>query len=154
MIQFLNLQGVMADVEAADKKELLVEMAMQAAKITGIHERIILDAIMQREKLSSTGMGKGVAIPHARLKGCPRVVGLFAQLHQPIDFDAADGQPVDLAFMLITPEGAGADHLQALAEVSRALKDMPSADRLRRAPSADAILALLTQPELPTIRAA
>ena len=92
-------------------------------------------------------MGKGVAIPHCRLKGCPRVVGLFAQLHRAVDFDAADGQPVDLAFMLISPEGAGADHLQALADVSRILKDMPSADRLRRAPSADAILALLTQPE-------
>ena len=145
MIHFLNSQGVLADVRVGDKKTLLIQMAAQAAKMTGIHERIILDAVMQREKLGSTGVGKGSAIPHARLKDCPRVVGLFAQLHQPIGFDALDDQPVDLVFMLLSPADAGADHLQALAEISRVLRDGAMADRLRGATSADAVLALLTQ---------
>jgi PTS system nitrogen regulatory IIA component len=153
MTKFLNSQGVMADAHAHDKKTLLALMAARAAKITGIHERVILDAVMQREKLGSTGVGKGIAIPHARLTGCPRVVGLFAQLHTPIEFDAMDGQPVDLAFLLLSPEGAGADHLQALADISRLLRDGAVADRLRSAKSADAVLALLTQPPA-TARAA
>ncbi len=147
MIQFLNSQGILADVRTGDKKSLLTQMTARAGKLTGIHERIIYDAVMQREKLGSTGVGKGIAIPHARLKGCPRVVGLFAQLHAPIEFDALDSQPVDLVFMLLSPEGAGADHLQSLAEISRLLREPAIADRLRGATSADAILALLTQPQ-------
>ncbi|HRJ12824.1 MAG TPA: PTS sugar transporter subunit IIA, partial [Alphaproteobacteria bacterium] len=115
---------------------------------TGIHERVVLDAVIQREKLGSTGVGKGIAIPHARLKDCPRVVGLFAQVHQPIAFDALDDQPVDLVFMLLSPDGAGADHLQALAAISRLLRDGAVTERLRGATSADALLALLTQGEL------
>ncbi len=148
MIQFLNSQGVISDLRVGDKKTLLTLMAAQASKITGIHERVILDAVIQREKLGSTGVGKGIAIPHARLKDCPRVVGLFAQLHQPIGFDALDDQPVDLVFMLLSPDGAGADHLQALAAISRLLRDSAIAERLRGATSADAILALLTQSQL------
>ncbi|HCM83416.1 MAG TPA: transcriptional regulator [Rhodospirillaceae bacterium] len=148
MINFLNSQGVMADVRVGDKKTLLTLMAGQAAKITGIHERVVLDAVIQREKLGSTGVGKGIAIPHARLKDCPRVVGLFAQVHQPIAFDALDDQPVDLVFMLLSPDGAGADHLQALAAISRLLRDGAVTERLRGATSADALLALLTQGEL------
>jgi PTS system nitrogen regulatory IIA component len=148
MMQFLNSSGVMANLRVGDKKTLLTLMATQAAKVTGIHERVILDAVIQREKLGSTGMGKGIAIPHARLKDCPRVVALFAQLHAPVAFDALDDQPVDLVCMLLSPDGAGADHLQALAAVSRVLRDGGVTDRLRGATSADAILALLTQPEL------
>jgi PTS system nitrogen regulatory IIA component len=148
MIHFLSNQGVMADLKIGDKKTLLAAMSAQAAKMTGIHERIILDAVMQREKLGSTGVGKGIAIPHARLKDCPKVIGLFGQLRQGIAFDAVDDQPVDLVFMLISPDGAGADHLQALAAVSRLLRDGAIADRLRGATSADALFALLTQPQM------
>lgn len=148
MIQFLNAQGVMADLKVGDKKTLLALMASQAAKITGLHERVILDAVVAREKLGSTGVGKGIAIPHARLKDCPRVIGLFAQLHQPIGFESLDDQPVDLVFMLLSPDTAGADHLQALASISRLLRDGAQAERLRGATSADAILALLTQSQL------
>lgn len=148
MVQFLNSNGVMPDLRVGDKKSLLALMAAQAAKITGIHERVILDAVIQREKLGSTGVGKGIAIPHARLKDCPRVVGLFAQLHQPVAFDALDDQPVDLVFMLLSPDGAGADHLQALAAISRLLRDGAITERLRGATSADAVLALLTQEPL------
>jgi PTS system nitrogen regulatory IIA component len=154
MIQFLNSQGVLADLRVSDKKSLLTQLANRAGKITGIHERIVLDAVMQREKLGSTGVGKGIAIPHARLKGCPRVVGLFAQLHEPVEFDALDNQPVDLLFMLLSPEGAGADHLQSLAEISRVLREVAIADRLRGATSVDAIMALLTQPPISIVRAA
>lgn len=154
MIKFLNENGVMADTKVGDKKTLLATMAARAAKITGLHERIILDAVMQREKLGSTGVGKGIAIPHARLSGCPRVIGVFAQLHQAVDFDAMDGAPVDLVCMLLSPDGAGADHLQALAEISRVLRDAGTVDRLRGATSADAIMALLTQPPLTSARAA
>ena len=148
MIQFLNVNGIIVDAKVGDKKTLLTQMSARAAKITGMHERIILDAVMQREKLGSTGVGKGIAIPHARLKDCPRVVGLFAQLHAPVAFDALDDQPVDLVFMLLSPDGAGADHLQALAAVSRVLRDADTAERLRGATSADAVTALLTQPKL------
>lgn len=153
MIHFLNTNGVIANAKVGDKKTLLATMAARAAKITGLHERIILDAVMQREKLGSTGMGKGIAIPHARLSGVPRVVAVFAQLNAAIDFDALDGQPVDLVCMLLSPDGAGADHLQALAEVSRVLRDPATTDRLRGATSADAVMALLTQPVL-QVRAA
>lgn len=154
MIQFLNAQGVMPGVRAGDKKALLAEMAARAGKITGVHERIILDAVMQREKLGSTGVGKGIAVPHARLRGCPRVVGLFAQLNAPIEFDAVDAAPVDLVFMLLSPEGAGADHLQALAAISGVLRDAALADRLRRAMTLDEILAILAGPQLSAARAA
>jgi len=145
MIHFLSSQGVLANLKVSDKKTLLTQMSSRAAKLTGIHERLVLDAVTQREKLGSTGVGKGIAIPHARLKDCPRVVGLFAQLHRPLAFNALDDQPVDLVFMLLSPDGAGADHLQALAEISRLLRDSAMADRLRGATSADALLALLTQ---------
>jgi len=148
MIEFLNAQGVMADVRVGDKKTLLALMAARAGKITGIHERLIMDGVIAREKLGSTGVGKGIAVPHARLIGCPRVIGLFAQLHAPIEFDALDGHPVDLVFMLLSPADAGADHLQALAAISRTLRDSAMADKLRGATSADAVLALLTQPNL------
>lgn len=154
MLKFLNVQGVMAEVQASDKKSLLNEMAARASRLTGVHERLILDAVMQREKLGSTGMGKGIAIPHARLKGFPRVVGLFAQLATPIDFDAADSSQVDLVFMILSPEGAGADHLQALGEVSRALRDSATTDRIRHAESEVQILELLTGTQLSTARAA
>ena len=147
MNRFLSSQGVMPTVKVGDKKTLLAAMASQAAKLTGVHEQLVLDAVVQREKLGSTGMGKGIAIPHARIKDCPRVVAIFAQLNQPIDFDAVDGQPVDLVCMLLSPEGAGSDHLQALAAISRVLRDSATCDRLRGATSADALLALLTQPK-------
>lgn len=148
MIQFLNSNGVMSDLRVGDKKTLLTLMAAQASKITGIHERVILDAVVAREKLGSTGVGKGIAIPHARLKDMPRVVGLFAQLHQPVAFEALDDQPVDLVFMLLSPDSSGADHLQALAAISRLLRDGAVTERLRGATSADALLALLTQSQL------
>jgi PTS system nitrogen regulatory IIA component len=93
------------------KKQALQEIAAKAAELTGQNEKAILEILLQREKLGSTGVGNGVAIPHGKLSKLGNVFGLFARLERPIDFEALDGQPVDLIFLLLAPEGAGADHL-------------------------------------------
>ena len=103
------------------KKQAIQELSARAAKLTGQNERLIFETLMQREKLGSTGVGSGIAIPHGKLPKLEKLVGLFARLERPIDFEALDGQPVDLIFLLLAPEGAGADHLKALARVARLL---------------------------------
>ena len=113
------------------KKQALQEIAAKAAALTGQSERAILEILMQREKLGSTGVGNGVAIPHGKLPKLDKVFGLFARLERPVDFEALDGQPVDLIFLLLAPEGAGADHLKALARVARLLRDPEVARKLR-----------------------
>jgi PTS system nitrogen regulatory IIA component len=143
MLEFLSERGVFTHLRASTKKLALHEMARRAAEFTGVHERTILDVLLERERLGTTGVGKGVAIPHGRLSALPRVHGLFARLERPIDFDSIDGQPVDLIFMLLVPESAGAAHLRALARVSRLLRDERLCARLRGCDSASAILALL-----------
>ncbi len=147
-MDFLSSNAVLAALKVSDKKTALHHLAATAARLTGIHERVILDAAIAREKLGSTGLGKGIAVPHARLTGLDHVVGIFAQLKSPIAYDAVDDQPVDVMFMLLSPAAAGADHLQALARISRALRDDGLVDRLRGATSADAVYALLTQSDL------
>ena len=128
------------------KKQALQEIAAKAATLTGQGERAILEILLQREKLGSTGVGNGVAIPHGKLAKLANVFGLFARLERPVDFDALDGQPVDLIFLLLAPEGAGADHLKALARVARLLRDPEIARRLREQRDADAIYAVLSMP--------
>ena len=125
------------------KKQALQEIAAKAAALTGQSERAILEILLQREKLGSTGVGNGVAIPHGKLAN---VVGLFARLERPVDFEALDGQPVDLIFLLLAPEGAGADHLKALARVARLLRDPEVARKLRNSHDADALYAVLAMP--------
>ena len=105
----------------------------------------IFDTLLQRERLGSTGIGEGIAIPHGKLAGLARLFGLAARLDKPIDFEALDGQPVDILFLLLAPEGAGADHLKALARVARALREPGMLDRIRRTRDADALYAVLTQ---------
>ena len=117
-------------------------IAEKAANATGIPEREIFDTLMQREKLGSTGVGGGIAIPHGKLAKLTRIVGLFARLARPIDFEALDGQPVDLLFLLLAPEAAGADHLKALARVARLLRDAEVARKLRESRDAEAIYAV------------
>ena len=117
------------------KKQALQELAARAAELTGQNERAIFEILMQREKLGSTGVGNGIAIPHGKLPKLDKLFGLFARLDRPIDFEALDGQPVDLVFLLLAPEGAGADHLKALARVARLLRDpdsRPQAARVAR----------------------
>ena len=125
------------------KKQAIQELAARAAELTGQSERAILEILLQREKLGSTAVGNGVAIPHGKLPKLGRLFGLFARLERPIDFEALDSQPVDLIFLLLAPEAAGADHLKALARVARLLRDPEIARKLRESHDADALYAVL-----------
>src|SRR5438876_6154672 len=117
----LSPDAVLAHVKATTKKQVLQEMAHKAALLTKLPERRIFETLIERERLGSTGMGQGIAIPHGRLAGISHIVGLFARLETPVAYEAVDEQPVDLVFLLLAPESAGADHLKALARVSRLL---------------------------------
>jgi len=128
------------------KKQLLQEIAAKAAELCGQNERAILEVLQQREKLGSTGVGHGIAIPHGKLSRLSKLFGLFARLERPIDFEALDGQPVDLVFLLLAPEGAGADHLKALARVARLLRDADVARKLRSSRDAETLYAVLAMP--------
>ena len=135
---------VMPRLKVSSKKQALQELARRAAEITGVHERQIFDVLLERELLGTTGVGNGIAIPHGKLADVKKMFGLFARLENPVDFEAIDEQPVDLIFLLLAPEGAGADHLKALARVSRLLRDRAICEKLRGADQAEAIYALLT----------
>ena len=125
------------------KKQAIQELAAKAAKLTGYNERLIFETLMQREKLGSTGVGNGIAIPHGKLPKIERLFGMFARLDRAIDFEALDGQPVDLIFLLLAPEAAGADHLKALARVARLLRDPDVVSKLRESRDAEALYAVL-----------
>lgn len=125
------------------KKQALQEIAAKAAALTGQSDKAIFEILLQREKLGSTGVGNGVAIPHGKLPKLGKVFGLFARLERAVDFEALDGQPVDLIFLLLAPEGAGADHLKALARVARLLRDADVARKLRDSRDAEALYAVL-----------
>lgn len=142
----LSVGAVLPHLKASTKKQALQEMAAQAADITQRNEREIFDTLLQREKLGSTGVGHGVAIPHGKMAGLDRLVGVFARLDKPVDFDSLDDAPVDLVFLLLAPENAGADHLKALARIARVLREPGNATKLRAAVDAAAIYTLLTQP--------
>ncbi|WP_298727150.1 PTS IIA-like nitrogen regulatory protein PtsN [uncultured Ferrovibrio sp.] len=144
IFQLLSPDGVVANLKANSKKQALQELSARAARITGQHERVIFDTLLERERLGTTGVGNGIAIPHGRLPGLDKLYGLFARLERPVDFDSIDEMPVDLIFLLLAPESAGADHLKALARVSRLLRDKAVCEKLRGAESADALYALLT----------
>ena len=140
-------EGVVADLKATSKKQALQDLAKRAAEVSGLHERAIFDVLMERERLGTTGVGNGIAIPHGKLANLERLHGLFARLEQPIDFHAIDERPVDLIFVLLAPENAGADHLKALARISRLLRDQGICDKLRGTDSAEALFAILTESE-------
>src|ERR1700686_407805 len=135
--------AIVPELKVNNKKQAIQELAARAAELTGQSERAILEILLQREKLGSTAVGNGVAIPHGKLPKLGRLFGLFARLERPIDFESLDGQPVDLAFLLLVPEGAGADHLKALARVARLLRDPEVARKLRESRDADALYAVL-----------
>ncbi len=137
--------AVLASVKAPGKKALLAELASRAATLFKLDERRLFDRLLERERLGSTGLGGGIAIPHARMAGLDKPCGLFARLVHPIDFDSIDERPVDVVFLLMAPEGAGADHLKALARVSRLLRDRGLVDKLRATETADALYALLVE---------
>lgn len=146
MIEILTPESVLPALRATSKKQALQEMSAQAARLTGLDERTILGTLLDRERLGSTGVGRGVAIPHGRLAGLDRIHGVFARAERPVDFDAIDDQPVDLIFLLLAPEGAGADHLKALARIARLLRDQDVAKKLRASRDAQAIYSVLALP--------
>ncbi|UZF92236.1 PTS IIA-like nitrogen regulatory protein PtsN [Bosea sp. NBC_00550] len=145
LTDLLSPAAVISPLRANGKKQALQELAQHAATLTGLPDREIFEALLQRERLGSTGIGEGIAIPHGRMPGIERLVGLFARTERPIDFDALDGQPVDIIFVLIAPEGAGADHLKALARVARVLRNQAVLEQVRKIRDPAMIYAVLAE---------
>ncbi len=142
----IDKQSILASLKAPNKKQLLLELAQALSARVAIDHRIIFETLLKREKLGSTGIGQGIAIPHGKIATLSRVYGLFARLNAPVDFDSVDGQPVDLVFALLAPEHAGADHLKALAKISRLLRDPAVVAKLRGTDDAEGLYAILTEP--------
>jgi len=138
-------EAVLPSLKAQGKKQLLQELAERIASFCDVPERRIFETLIERERLGSTGMGQGIAIPHGRLAGLKKITGMFARLETPIAYDAVDNQPVDLVFLLLAPEGAGADHLKALARISRLLRNQQTCEKLRAAKDSEVLYALLTE---------
>ncbi|NNM74491.1 PTS IIA-like nitrogen regulatory protein PtsN [Enterovirga aerilata] len=149
LLDFLSPEAVAPSLKVNSKKQALQDLATQASRLLGRDEREIFDTLLQRERLGSTGIGEGIAIPHGKLPRLGSLFGLFARLEKPIDFEALDGEPVDMLFLLLAPEGAGADHLKALARVARVLREPGIHDRIRAARDASALYAVLTQEPTP-----
>jgi PTS system nitrogen regulatory IIA component len=147
MMDLIAPRSIIPNLRVGTKKQALQELAKRASELTGQHERAVFDVLLERERLGTTGVGHGIAIPHGKLPNLERVYGIFARLERPVEFDAIDEQPVDLMFLLLAPDSAGADHLKALARVSRLLRDSSMCEKLRGSDNADAIYALLTQTE-------
>ncbi|HZP19359.1 MAG TPA: PTS IIA-like nitrogen regulatory protein PtsN [Bauldia sp.] len=141
----IHPEAVIPALRANSKKQAIQAIAEKAASLTGIGEREIFETLLQREKLGSTGVGGGIAIPHGKLPGLTRIFGLFARLPKPIDFEALDDQPVDLVFLLLAPEGSGAEQLKALARIARHLREAGVAAKLRSSPDQAALYAVLTE---------
>ncbi|MFZ1679847.1 MAG: PTS IIA-like nitrogen regulatory protein PtsN [Rhizobiaceae bacterium] len=141
----IEAQAILPTLKANSKKQLIQLLSEKAAALTGLTEREIAEALMQRERLGSTGVGNGIAIPHGKLARVKTLVGVFARLETPVDFDSLDDQPVDLVFLLLAPESAGADHLKALSRIARALRDPQVVEKIRATREADAIHAILAQ---------
>jgi PTS system nitrogen regulatory IIA component len=142
----VDAQSVVANLKVQGKKQLIQELSQALAKRIAIDHRIIFETLLTREKLGSTGIGQGIAIPHGKMATLDRVYGFFAKLAQPIDFEAVDGQPVDIVFALVAPDHAGADHLKALARISRLLRDPATVAKLRGTDTAEGLYAILTEP--------
>ncbi len=138
--------AIIPALKVNNKKQVLQELAARAAMLSGQNERAIFDILMQREKLGSTAIGNGIAIPHGKMATLNRLFGLFARLDRPVDFEALDNQPVDLVFLLLAPEGAGADHLKALARIARLMRDPSIAHKLRASHDAESLYAVLAMP--------
>jgi PTS system nitrogen regulatory IIA component len=140
----LTPSSVLASLRVNGKKQALQEISERAAEVSGLPAREIFDAVLQRERLGPTGVGDGIAIPHGKIAKCGRIFGVFARLERPIDFEALDGLPVDLIFLLIAPESAGADHLKALAMIARVLRKTSVAAQIRATRDASGIYSVLT----------
>ena len=142
----IDKRGVLSNLKAASKKQALELMTDRAAEITGLKAFDILTTVLQREKLGSTGMGQGIAIPHGKMEEIDGLVALFAKLETPVAFESIDDQPVDLIFLLLAPSDAGADHLRALAKISRMMRQPEFTQELRTASDQAELYKLLTKP--------
>jgi PTS system nitrogen regulatory IIA component len=138
--------GIFQAFEASSKKQLLLDLSARAGDLTGVDAHTIYETLLQRERLGSTGLGRGIAVPHVKLPAMSSIVCLFARLKQPIDFESLDGEPVDLVFVLLAPEHASGDHLKALARISRLVREPAALDRLRTAPDLASLKRALTHP--------
>ncbi len=141
----LSADAVIPALRANTKKIAIQELCERAGAVSGLPWREIYDAVLQRERLGSTGVGKGIAIPHGKLISCKRIFGVFARLERPIDFDALDGEPVDLVFLLVAPESAGADHLKALAKIARMFREGSVTTKLRTVRDPSSLFSILTE---------
>ncbi|MCK5042035.1 MAG: PTS IIA-like nitrogen regulatory protein PtsN [Sphingomonadales bacterium] len=139
----VSSDAVIPSLKANSKKQLLQELAAFGAKLTGQKEQEIFSVLLERERLGTTGVGHGVAIPHGKFSNLDKIYGVFAHMESPVDFESVDDKPVDLIFMLLVPEDAGADHLKALARISRLMRNKEVCEKLRGTDSADALYALL-----------
>ena len=146
LTDLIGPDAILPALKVNSKKQVLQELAAKAAALSNQSEQAIVEILQQREKLGSTGVGNGIAIPHGKLAKLEKLFGLFARLPRPVDFEALDGQPVDLVFLLLAPETAGADHLKALARVARLLRDPDVARKLRESRDAEALYAVLAVP--------
>ncbi|MEE9314658.1 MAG: PTS IIA-like nitrogen regulatory protein PtsN [Rhizobiaceae bacterium] len=143
----ISPDSILANLKPNSKKQLLQELAEAGAAQLGVDVQAVFETLLEREHLGSTGVGNGVAIPHGKIAGIDRIVGVFAQLAKPVEFDSMDEQPVDIAFMLLAPEGSGADHLKALSRIARVLRNQATLASIRHASDPDAIYSLLTAQE-------
>jgi nitrogen PTS system EIIA component len=144
----LSPLSVLPGLTVDDKKQLLAELSDVAARVSGQKSREIFHALLQRERLGSTGIGRGIAIPHGRLAGVNKLICVFARLDKAIAYDSIDGEPVDLVFLLLAPEEAGSDHLKALAKISRLMRDVRTTEMLRATRDRATLYAILTEPQI------
>jgi nitrogen PTS system EIIA component len=149
LTDLITPEAILPSLKAASKKQALTELSEKAAALTGLSAREIFDALLHRERLGSTGIGEGIAIPHGKLPNINKILGIFARLERPVDFEALDGAPVDLVFLILTPESSGADHLKALACAARLLRDGQMVATLRATRDAHALYSLMTQRSQP-----
>ena len=145
LTDLLTPEAIIPSLKAATKKQALLELSERAAHLSGLAAREIFDALLHRERLGSTGIGDGIAIPHGKSTKIKNILGVFARLDRPIDFEALDGAPVDLLFLLITPENSGADHLKALACAARMMRDPAMVSTLRATRDPSALYSLIAQ---------
>lgn len=149
LADLITRDAVFCCLKVANKKQALEELAQAAAPVTGVDAKELFNSLLQRERLGSTALGRGIAVPHVHVRGLNRIVCLFAKLATPVDFEAPDNQPVDLMFLLLSPEHASGDHLKALARISRLVRDQPTLDLLRSAKDADGLRRVLLPAKAP-----
>ena len=144
--ELLNENAILPALKVSSKKQAIQCISEKAAEVTGLNEREIFETLLQRERLGSTGVGSGIAIPHGKLSSLDKIYGVMARLERPIGFEAMDDQPVDIIFLLLAPEGAGADHLKALAKIARVLRDGDMVHKIRATSDPEALYSVLLTP--------